>query len=66
MGNSLKSFRKNLEIQKFSKVGYVFGVNFLIYLALLEVEVPYTSLAQVWSVNMNYRRSFVDKRRKEI
>ena len=38
----------------FSSLTYIFGMNILIY------------LMQVWSVNLRYKHTFVDRRRDEM
>ena len=50
----------------FSSLTYIFGMNILIYLVLHEVEIPYSTLIQVWSVNLRYKHTFVDRRRDEM
>ena len=48
----------------FTTLGWVFGANFLFYVGLLETEVNYKSVQEMWNVNMKYEGTYPDVLRK--
>ena len=69
MGN-IKSIISPVFVQsekiKFSSLGYFFTMNIAVYLALHEVNLSYSTISEIWFVDMRYKYTFVGKRRDLI
>lgn len=68
MGNiksKINPFEKLSKKINFATLGWVFAGNFGVYFLLLEIDIPYSAMRSIWSVDMNYKGTLTNLRRKE-
>lgn len=61
----LSKFSLKKEKISFWTISWIFALNLLSYVALLELSAPYSKIRAFWSLDMHYDGTFPDRRREE-